>query len=79
MLVFFGLPVAMVVMARRFPGERSRWALYCWLSAVGVLAFFFASLASTDVAGVLQRVAIILALGWVALVMWRFQGEVAVA
>lgn len=76
-LVFFGLPVAMVVMARRFRGERSRWALYSWLSAVGVLMFFFASLASTDVAGLLQRVAILLALGWVAQVMWRFRREVA--
>jgi Protein of unknown function (DUF998) len=74
-LVFFGLPVAMVVMARRFRAEGSRWALYCWLSAVGVLVFFFASLPSTDLAGLLQRVAILLALGWVAQVMWRFAGS----
>lgn len=77
--VFFGLPVAMVVMARRFRGEgsRSRWALYCWLSAVGVVVFLFATFAFTDVAGLLQRVAILLALGWVAQVMWRFRREVA--
>jgi hypothetical membrane protein len=77
MLVFFGLPAAMVVMARRFRGEGSRWALYCWLSAVGVLVFLFATFFFTDVAGLLQRVAILLALGWVAQVMWRFQREVA--
>ena len=77
MLVFFGLPVAMVVMARRFRGEGSRWALYCWVSAVGVLVFLFAGLAFTDVAGLLQRVAVLLALGWVAQVMWRFRREAA--
>jgi hypothetical membrane protein len=78
-LVFFGLPVAMVVMARRFRGEGSgsRWALYCWVSAVGELAFLFAAFAFTDVAGLLQRVAILLALGWVAQVMWRFRREAA--
>jgi hypothetical membrane protein len=73
--VFIGLPVAMVLMARRFRGEESRWALYCWLSAVGVLVFLFAGLAFTSVAGLLQRVAILLALGWVAQVMWRFRRE----
>jgi hypothetical membrane protein len=77
-LVFIGLPIAMVVMARRFRGEGSRWALYCWLSAVGVLVFLFASQAFTSVAGLLQRVAIVLVLGWVAQVMWRFRREAAV-
>jgi hypothetical membrane protein len=75
--VFFGLPIAMVVMARRFRGEGSRWALYCWVSAVGVLVFLFAAFAFTGVAGLLQRVAVLLALGWVAQVMWRFRREVA--
>jgi hypothetical membrane protein len=75
--VFLGLPVAMIVMARRFRGEGSRWALYCWLSAVGVLVFLFSTFAFTDVAGLLQRVDILLALGWVAQVMWRFRREVA--
>jgi hypothetical membrane protein len=76
-LVFIGLPVAMVVAARRFRGEACLWALNCWLSAVGVLVFIFASQAFTSVAGLLQRVAIVLALGWVAQVMWRFRREVA--
>jgi hypothetical membrane protein len=75
--VFIGLPIAMVVMARRFRGEGSRWALYCWLSAAGVLVFLFTGLAFTPVAGLLQRVAILLALGWVAQVMWRFRREAA--
>jgi hypothetical membrane protein len=75
--VFIGLPVAMVVMARRFRGEGSRWALYCWLSAVGVLAFLFASQAFTSVAGLLQRVLIVLVLGWVAQITWRFRREAA--
>jgi hypothetical protein len=75
--VLFGLPVAMVVMARRFRGEGSQWALYCWVSAVGVLVFLFAAMAFTDVAGLLQRVTILLALGWVAQVMWRFRREAA--
>jgi hypothetical membrane protein len=75
--VFIGLPIAMLVLARRFRGEGSRWALYCWVSAVGVLVFLFAGLAFTSVAGLLQRVAILLALGWVAQVMWRFRREVS--
>jgi hypothetical membrane protein len=74
--VFIGLPVAMVVMARRFRGEGSRWALYCWLSAAGTVVFLFASPA--EIAGLGQRVAIVLALGWVGQVMWRFRRELAV-
>jgi hypothetical membrane protein len=74
-VVFMGLPVAMVVMARRFRGEGSRWAPYCWLSAAGTLAFLFMGLAFAGPAGLLQRVAILLALGWVAQVMWRFRRE----
>lgn len=75
--VFLGLPVAMFVIARRFQGEGSRWALYCWLSGVGVVVFLFAAFAFVDVTGLLQRVALLLALGWVAQVMWRFRREVA--
>lgn len=77
--VFFGLPVAMVVMARRFHGEGSRWALYSQASAVGVLVFLFAAFAFTEVTGLLQRVTILLALGWVAQIMWRFRREAAAA
>ena len=77
--VFFGLPAAMIVMARRFPGEGTRWALYCWLSAVGTLAFIVAAGRFTSVSGLLQRIAILLMLGWVAQVMWRFRREAATA
>ena len=75
LIIFFGLAIAMVVMARRFRGEGdgSRWAIYSRLSAAGSLAFLFAALAFTDVTGLLQRIAIVLALGWVAQVMWRFR------
>ena len=75
--VFGGLAAAMFVMARRFAGDGSRWALYSRASAVGELVFLFASFAFTDVAGLLQRVAALFALGWVAQVMWRFRQEVA--
>ena len=79
LVVFFGLAIAMVVMARRFRGEGSRWALYSLLSAIGSLAFLFAALAFPDVTGLLQRIAILLALGWVAQVMWRFRRELDAA
>jgi hypothetical membrane protein len=74
-MAFFGLAAAMFVMARRFAGEGSRWALYSRLSAVGEIVFLFASIAFLDVAGVLQRISILLTLGWVAQVMWRFHRE----
>jgi len=73
--VFFGMPVAAFAIARRFYGEGSRWALYCWLSGVGVLVFLVAAFALPDVTGLLQRVAILLALGWEAQLMWRFRRE----
>jgi len=79
LFVFLGLPAAAVVLARRFRGEGSRWALYCWLSAVAILAFFGAAFALPDVTGLLQRVDIVITLGWVAQVMWRFRREAAVA
>ena len=73
--VFGGLAAAMFVMARRFVGEGSRWALYSRASAVGVLAFLFAAFVFKDMTGLLQRVSAILALGWVAQLMWRFRSE----
>ena len=75
--VFGGLAAAMLVMARRFVGEGSRWALYSRASAVGVLVFLPAAFVFADLTGLLQRVAALLALGWVAQVMWRFRREVA--
>jgi hypothetical protein len=72
-------PAAMLVLARRFDGEGSRWALYSRASAVGVLAFFFAEFPFISLTGLFQRVSIILALGWVAQIMWRFRREAAAA
>ena len=69
----------MFVMARRFRGEGSRWELYCKASAVGVLAFLVAAFVVVDLTGLMQRVAIVLALGWVAQICWRFRREAAVS
>ena len=49
------------------------------LSAVGTTAFLLASFIQTDVLGLLERIAIVIAPGWVAQVMWRFRREVAAA
>jgi hypothetical protein len=76
-VLFAALPAAMLVLARRFEGEGSRWALYSRASALGVLAFFFGEFAFTSITGLLQRISIMLALGWVAQVMWRFRREAA--
>jgi hypothetical membrane protein len=78
-LFFIGLPIAMFVMARRFSGEGGRWALYSLASAFGVLLFIFTAFGLTDLTGLLQRLAIIIALGWVAQIMWRFRRELAPA
>jgi uncharacterized protein DUF998 len=75
--VFLGLAAAMFVMARRFVGEAGRWAVYSRVSAVGELVFLFAAFAFADLTGLLQRIAALIALGWVAQVMWRFRREVA--
>jgi hypothetical protein len=77
LFVFGGLAAAMLVMARRFVGEGSRWALYSRLSAVGVVVGIPAAIVLADIAGLVQRVTIVVTLGWVAQVMWRFRREVA--
>jgi len=71
--VFFGLPAAMFIMARRFRGEASRWALYSLASGVATLLAFVGLFAFPDVLGLLQRVAIVIVFGWVARVSWRFR------
>jgi hypothetical membrane protein len=77
LFVFGGLAAAMLVMARRFVGEGSRWTLYSRVSAVVVVVGIPVAIALTDVAGLLQRVVIVVTLGWVAQVMWRFRREAA--
>ena len=76
LLVFFGLPVASFVLARRFRSEGGSWATYCRLTGIGTLAFFFAAFALENVTGLVQRLDIVIAFGWVALLAWRFRGEV---
>lgn len=72
---------AMIDLAWRFAAEPggARWALYSRLSALGTAVFLLASFAETDVLGLLERIAIVIATGWVAQVMWRFRREVAEA
>jgi hypothetical membrane protein len=77
LLVFVGLPAAMFVLARRFRGEGSRWATYSWLSGIGTVVFLFSAFAFEDVTGLLQRVSIVIAFGWVARLGWRYRGEAA--
>jgi hypothetical protein len=79
LLVFGGLAAAMLVTARRFSGEGSRWALYSRLSAVAVVVGIPLSILLTDASGLLQRVTIVAALGWVAQLMWRFRREAGAA
>jgi hypothetical protein len=87
-LVFFGLPIATFVMARRFRAEGGRWApfqadgrrwsLYSAVSGVAMLAIFVGAFALPDLSGLLQRVTIVIGFGWVAQVSSRFRAaEVA--
>jgi hypothetical protein len=71
------LVAAMLVMARRFAreGGGGRWAAYSLLSAVATVIFLFASFPPTDISGMLERISLLLAAGWVARVMWRFRRE----
>jgi hypothetical protein len=68
---------AMLVLARRFAGEGggARWAAYSRFSAVATVVFLLGSFFPTDVSGILERIALVLAAGWVAQVMWRFRRE----
>ena len=73
-LVFGGLPAACVAFTRRFQaiGNR-RWAAYSAVSGAGMLVVFIAAnvgangVAGLDgVAGLLQRIAIVIGLAWLA-------------
>jgi hypothetical protein len=77
LFVFLGLPTASFVVARRFRDERSGWALYSMFSGVGMLAAFALMFVFQDWLGLIQRVAVIIGFGWVALLCLRFRGEVA--
>jgi hypothetical protein len=71
------LIAAMLVMARRFAmeGGGSRWAAYSLLSAVATVIFLVASFFPTAVVGMMERIALVVAAGWVVRVMWRFRRE----
>ena len=73
--VFLGLPIACLVLSRRFArlGERG-WAIYSALAGFGMFVFFIiASLAFNqtfglaDFAGVFQRLSIIIGFTWLML------------
>jgi hypothetical membrane protein len=74
---FLAIASSAFVMARRFRHEQSRWAPYARLSGLGVLVFLAAVFVGTDITGVLQRIAAVIALGWVAQLMWRYRTETA--
>ena len=71
----FGLPVACFVVARRFDdqGERN-WAIYSRITAVAFLLVYILAMAGflqlsglVNYAGLLQRIAVIIGLTWMAL------------
>jgi hypothetical protein len=83
LVVFSSLPAACLVLAGRFAGDPQwrGWAPYSILTGAVMVAFFVASTASSVLdargilpdapTGLLQRVAIILGWGWVALLATR--------
>jgi Protein of unknown function (DUF998) len=79
-LVFLGLPVACIVFGRWFAarGERG-WATYSAVTAVVFLGAFILSSAGfgqteglVDLAGLFQRVTLIVGFGWLTLLAVRF-------
>jgi hypothetical membrane protein len=77
-IAFCSLVAAMLVMARRFARERvGPWATYSLVSAAATVIFLFGSFRPTAVSGLLERTSLVLAAGWVAMVMWRFRREAA--
>ena len=80
LLVFGGLPITSFVFARRFQAQADRrWARYSVATGIGMLAVFVAANLSAsgvaglgDIAGALQRVAILIGFGWIAALAARF-------
>jgi hypothetical membrane protein len=77
LVVFSGLPIAAFVMARRFRGERGRWALYSVLTGIGMLVGFVLIFVFQDWLGLTQRISIVLGFGWVAQLCLRFRRELS--
>jgi hypothetical membrane protein len=76
-VVFFSLPAAVLVLARAFPGEHS-WTVYSLATVMLAFAAFIASNISAmhdiPLAGLFQRVCIVLYLSWVAVLSARASG-----
>jgi hypothetical membrane protein len=80
MVVFLGLPIATFVVARRFRGEGSRWALYSVGTGVAMLTgTVLMFTVFQDVVGLFQRIVVILGFGWVAQLCLRLRREVVAA
>jgi hypothetical protein len=79
LLFFGGLPFASIVLARRFAsGGEYGWAIYSLTSGIGMFLFNLVTSASPgtvgmfpEVAGLLQRISIVLGLAWLAMVSLR--------
>jgi hypothetical protein len=86
LLFFGGLPFASIVLARRFTSVGAvGWAIYSAASGIGMFVINASTGASPgtagmfpDVAGLLQRIAIVLGLAWLALLSLHFIREPAV-
>ena len=80
LLFFGGLPFASIVLARRFrSGGELGWAIYSLVSGIGMFLFNVVTSASPgtvgtfpEVAGLFQRISIVLGLGWLAMVSLRW-------
>jgi hypothetical membrane protein len=79
LVVFVGLPIATFVVARRFRGEGSRWALYSVVTGVAMLTGTVLMFVLQDWIGLFQRIVVILGFGWVAQLCLRFRREVSAA
>ena len=86
LLFFGGLPFASIVLARRFSSSGAvGWAIYSAASGVGMFVINASTGASPgtagmfpDVAGLLQRIAIVLGLAWLGFLSLHFMREVTV-
>ena len=74
-LVFLGLPIACFVFSRRFATQRNnRWSIYSALTGMGILAAFVLAAIGfnqtpgfVEIAGVYQRLSIIIGWTWITL------------
>lgn len=87
LLFFGGVPFGSIVLARRFAAVGAvGWAIYSAVSGIGMLLINAATGASPgtagmfpDVAGLLQRISIVLGLAWLALLFLDLRRELGVA